>query len=345
MATNKLIQDIIEASGNSLADTLDSSKIMNEKDFITTTIPALNIALSGEIDGGTTPGLLMIAGKSKHFKTLYMLLIAKNYLDTYKDAIMVLFDSEFGAALNYFSGVGIDPKRVVHIPITDIEALKTQASNVLQKIERGNKVFVAIDSVGNLASKKEVDDALEGKSVADMTRAKQLKSLGRIITPHLTIKDIPLVIINHTYEEIGMFPKTIVGGGTGLYYSANDIWIIGRSQEKDGTETTGFKFTINIEKSRTVKEKSKIPVVVDMEKGIDVHSALLDIALESGHIVKPKNGWYQLKGTDKNVREADTGPLLDKLVKDQSFKDFVKEKYKQTARPLIQIEDIEDDEE
>ena len=82
-------------------------------------------------------------------------------------------------------------------------------------LERGDHVMVIIDSVGNLASKKEVDDALEGKSVADMTRAKQMKSLFRMITPHLTIKDIPAVVINHTYKEIGLFPKDIVSGGTG----------------------------------------------------------------------------------------------------------------------------------
>jgi intein/homing endonuclease len=34
-----------------------------------------------------------------------------------------------------------------------------------------------------------------------------------MITPHLTLKDIPMVVVNHTYMEIGLFPKAIVGGG------------------------------------------------------------------------------------------------------------------------------------
>ena len=58
---------------------------------------------------------------------------------------------------------------------------------------------------------EEVEDALEGKSVADMSRAKQVKSLFRMVTPHLNIKDISMVVVNHTYKEIGMFPKDIVG--------------------------------------------------------------------------------------------------------------------------------------
>jgi hypothetical protein len=75
-------------------------------------------------------------------------------------------------------------------------------------------------------TKKEVEDTMNEKSVADMSRAKSLKSLFRMVTPHLTLKDIPLIVVNHTYMEIGMFPKAVVGGGTGIYYSADTIWIL-----------------------------------------------------------------------------------------------------------------------
>ena len=145
---------------------------------------------------------------------------------------MILFyDSEFGAPQGYFDSFGIDTDRVIHSPITDIEQLKHDVMNQLSELERNDRVMVIVDSVGNLASKKEVDDAIDGKSVADMTRAKQMKSLFRMITPHLTLKDIPAVVVNHTYKEIGLFPKDIVSGGTGIYYSADNIFIIGRQQE------------------------------------------------------------------------------------------------------------------
>ena len=133
------------------------------------------------------------------------------------------------------------------------------------------------------------------KSVADMTRAKALKGLFRMITPMLTIKDIPLLAINHTYMEQGMFPKAVVSGGTGVMYSADNVWIIGRRQEKTGTEITGYDFVINVEKSRFVKEKSKIPISVSWEGGIEKWSGLTEVALDIGYVVKPKNGWYQAK--------------------------------------------------
>ena len=150
--------------------------------------------------------------------------------------------------------------------------------------------MIIVDSIGNLASKKEVEDALEGKSVADMTRAKQLKSLFRMVTPHLNLKDIPMVVVNHTYKEMSMYPKDIVGGGTGSYYGADNIWILGRQQDKDDKEIKGYHFVINVEKSRYVREKAKIPITVSFDGGINKWSGLLDIALESGHVIKPSNG-------------------------------------------------------
>ena len=195
------------------SDVLAQSKFFTKKDMVPLSIPILNVAFSGEFGGGFVPGLTMWAGPSKHFKTLFSLIMAKAYMDKYSDAVMLFYDSEFGTPISYFDSIGIDKNRVVHCPLTNIEQLKFDVMKQFEELKRGERVIVLVDSIGNLASKKEVDDALDGKSVADMTRAKQLKSLFRMVTPHLNLKDIPMVVVNHTYKEIGMFPKDIVGGG------------------------------------------------------------------------------------------------------------------------------------
>jgi len=319
------------------SEVLSSSKFFTKKDMIQTTVPVINVALSGRLDGGFVPGLTMWAGPSKHFKTAFSLLMAKSYLDKYKDAAMLFYDSEFGTPQGYFETFGIDMDRVLHTPIKDVEELKFDIMQQLQSLDRGERLIIVIDSIGNLASKKEVEDALEGKAVADMSRAKQIKSLFRMITPHLTLKDIPMVVVNHTYKEIGMFPKDIVGGGTGSYYSADTIFILGRQQDKEGSELKGYNFIINVEKSRYVKEKSKIPISVSFEGGISRWSGLLDIALESGHVVKPSNGWYCRNGEEKKYREKDTDtkefwlPILT----DPTFSEFVRNKYSITNKNII----------
>jgi hypothetical protein len=280
------------------------------------------------------------------------MLLAKSFLDKYDDGIILFYDSEFGAPQAYFDAFKIDTSKVVHSPITDIEQLKFDAMQQLQGLERDDHVMIVVDSVGNLASKKEVEDALEGKSVADMTRAKQMKSLFRMITPHLTIKDIPAIVVNHTYKEIGLFPKDVVSGGTGIYYSADNIYIIGRRQQKTGTEVTGYEFVINVEKSRFVREKSKIIVQVSWEEGISPWSGLLEMGLESGHVIKPSVGWYQKQNPEtgevlpevkRRLKDLD-GNFWLPLLKDEGFNEWVRNRYTLGAGEMQQEfsdEDIE----
>ena len=178
--------------------TIDKSVFFKEQDVVTTPVPMINVALSGDIHGGLTSGLSVLAGPSKHFKTSFALLMAKAYMDEYKDAVMLFYDSEFGAPQKFFESFDIDVSRVLHTPITDVEQLKFDLVGQLENLERNDKVIVVIDSIGNLASKKELEDALSEKSVADMSRAKALKGLFRMVTPYLTMKNIPLLAVNHT---------------------------------------------------------------------------------------------------------------------------------------------------
>ena len=343
-----LVHRLMKNSTIKSTNTIDDSILFNEKDMVATPVPMYNVALSGSITGGLTPGLFMLAGPSKHFKSLFGLLAVSSYMKAYPDSVMLFYDSEFGSPKSYFTSLGIDTARVVHTPITDIEELKFDIVKQLKEINRGDKVIIFIDSVGNLASKKEVEDAENEKSVADMSRAKSLKSLFRMITPHLTLKDIPLIVVNHTYKTLELYSKDVVGGGTGSYYSADTIWILGRQQDKDGTEVSGYRFIINVEKSRYVKEKSKIPITVSFEKGIHKWSGLLDLAIEGGYIVKPSNGWYQLVDRDTGevvgtkMRAADiedNAEIWTKLLSTTDMALYIEQKYKLASNSLMSDDD------
>ena len=204
---------LIKASTSKMTSVLTKSKFFNEKDVVRTKIPMLNIAISGALDGGMQSGLTIFAGPSKHFKSNLGLTMVSAYMKQYPEAICLFYDSEFGITEAYLKSMGVDPERVVHTPVQSVEQLRVDMVNQLDAIERGEKVIVFIDSIGNLASKKETEDALNEKVVADMTRAKSLKSLFRIVTPYFSIKNIPCVAINHTIETIEMFSKTVMTGG------------------------------------------------------------------------------------------------------------------------------------
>jgi len=307
-----LLDKMLKAGSVKGSTVLAKSSFFNDKDPIRTELPIVNIAFCGSLDGGLLPGLTVLAGASKSFKTLLGLYCMKAYLKKYPEGVAILYDSEYGVTPDYLASFDIDIDRVI----------------------------------------QEVEDAENEKSVADMSRAKQLKSLFRIITPKLTGKDIPLVAINHTYKEIGLFPKDVVSGGTGIMYSANQVFIITKAQEKEGTELAGWKFTINIEKSRYVKEKSKLPFTVRYDSGIQKWSSLFELALESGHLTKANQGWY-------NMVNMDTGEIIDpkrrakdienddeffeSLIADEKFKAFIERRFKLNNLEKDDVDAREDD--
>jgi len=349
-----LLDKLKKSSRTAGCAVLSESKLFGVKKLTKTQVPMINTALSGSVDGGLASGLTVLAGPSKHFKTSFALLMAAAYLKEYDDAVLMFYDSEFGSPQAYFESFGIDTSRVLHTPVTNIEELKFDLVHQLNEITRDDKVIVIIDSIGNIASKKEVDDAENMKSVADMTRAKALKGLFRMITPKLTLNDIPLLAVNHTYQTQEMFSKAVVSGGTGVMYSADNVWIIGRRQEKTGTEVMGYNFVINIEKSRFVKEKSKIPISVTWTGGIEKWSGLTEVALDGGYVVKPKNGWYMAKNPSTgdelsgNVRMKDTlkKDFWDVIFDATDFKEYIEKKFKVgTVEMLAPDEEVNMEEE
>lgn len=336
-----LMDRIKKTSSIEIASVLDESEVFGERQLIPTEVPIINIALSGTLKGGLTSGVTEIAGPSKHFKTGIALLMMRSFLRKHKDGIILFYDAEFGTPGSYFETFGIDMKKVFHTPITDVEQLKHDIMIQLAELKRGDPLMIVIDSIGQLASLKEVDDALEGKQVADMTRAKAIKSLFRMVTPHLRIKDIPLILVNHTYKEIGMFPKDIVGGGTGPTFAADTIWIVGRQQEKVEGEVAGYNFIINVEKSRFVKEKSKLSMSVKLDEGIEQYSGLLEIAIDGGFVEKPMPGWYLKKGSKTKVREADTKSeeFWKDILAAEEFNEYIRKRFELAFGDILETPD------
>lgn len=348
---SKLLQKLLKV-GSAGSTILTDSDMFKEHDLIST-IPIINIAYSGKLDGGFGHGLTILAGESKTFKTALALKCMKAYLDRYDDAIAILYDSEGGCTPQYIRSFGIDPDRVIHIPIEHVEQLKFDFVKKLEEIVKGDHVFFLVDSIGQLASKKETDDASDEKSVADMSRAKAIRSLLRLITIQLNKKLLPCFIINHVYQTMEMFSKTVIPGGTAVTFSANTIFVITKSQDKasDG-ELNGWNFTLNIHKSRYVREKAKFPFTVNYESGIQYYSGLLDIAIELGAVIKPNQGWYSRVNLatgeveDKKWRAKDTNSATfwDMLLSSPEFAKKISDRYMLTAGSADDdVVDLQDD--
>lgn len=331
--------------------TLKNSSVFSQSNMMasnvsySTKLKVLNVAFSGSLDGGFGSGLTQFAGPSKHFKTMLMLLCAAAFLRDEPEGVVVFYDNEFGASSDYFESLGIDTDRVFHIPFMHIEDLKFDMVKKLEAFDRKDKVMIIIDSIGNAASKKEVEDAKDEKSVADMTRAKAIKSLWRIVTPYLTMKDIPCITVNHVYSSQGLFASTVVSGGTGIMYSSNNVFIIGRSQVKDGRDVVGYDFKINIEKSRGCREKSVLPFTVTYDGGINEYAGLFELARELGYIKMVSSGWYSrvLNGEveDKKwrLKDAEFDDEFWKPILESDFNETVKSRFKLVSKASTDVEE------
>lgn len=356
MAQSALMQKMLKSGAkNSMAAVLSESKFFNDKAQVTTDLPVLNVAFTGELDGGLVSGLTLFAGESKSFKTLMGLYCLRAYLKKYPEAIAIIYDSEFGITPEYLAANEIDLERVIHVPVEHIEELKFDAVSRLTEVNRGDKVFVMVDSLG-LGSKKELEDAIAEKSVADMTRAKALRSFLRVLTPMLTMKDIPCVAINHTYKTMEMYSKDVIGGGTAPMYFSNQVFIITKSKDQSGEGAkkvlNGFDFTIKVVKSRFVREDSKLSFNVSFENGINKWSAMHDLAILSGDVVSPKQGYYDLVDTDtgeiltdkpvRGQKGTECAEILGVVMKRAKFREFVRNRFKLGQGLFVQEDTSED---
>lgn len=217
-----LLQNLAKSKILKHSTVLNKSTLLTDITRITTKVPMFNVAFSGSPDVGFGSGITVFAGPSKHFKSCFGLLMVSSYMERFvdEDAICLFYDSEFGSSTEYFDAFNIDTSRVLHKPVVDIEELKQALVEDLNKIaeaeaetKKKQRVFIFIDSVGNLASRKEVQDVEDGKTTVDMTRAKMLKSLFRIVTPKIMMADIPCAVVGHTYDTQEMYSKKVVSGG------------------------------------------------------------------------------------------------------------------------------------
>ena len=244
---NDFLKDIIKSTGNEYASLVeDGVEAGDVESFIDTGSYIFNALLSGSIYGGLPSNkLLALAGESATGKTYFLMGIVKNFLDANPDAGVIYFESESAITKQMVVDRGIDPKRMVIVPVTTVQEFRTQAIKVIDTYLAQNEadrkpIFLCLDSLGMLSTTKETLDSAEGKETRDMTRAQVLKATFRVLTLKLGKAKIPMVVTNHTYDVVGsMFPTKEMGGGSGLKYAASSIIYLSKKKEKDGTEVVG----------------------------------------------------------------------------------------------------------
>ncbi len=274
------------------------SNTSSDQGFIGTGSYILNAQLSGSIYGGIPNNrVTAIAGEQATGKTFYAIGIASTFLNDHPDGAVFYFDSEAAATPDLFRDRGLDPARVWHFPIDTIEEFRTQMirilDNLLKTPEKDRKpLLVILDSLGMLASQKELQDAMDDKQVRDMTKSQTIKSVFRIITSKLGKLKIPMIVTNHTYKTMNPYgDPTDMGGGSGLKYAASTIMTLTKSKEKDSSkEVIGNIIKVKTYKSRLTKENTQIATRLFFDsRGLDQYYGLLELGEKHGIFIRKGN--------------------------------------------------------
>ena len=284
---NEFLKDIIKETGNAYASLVsDGVEAGDVDEFIDTGSYIFNGLLSGSIYGGLPANkITALAGESATGKTFFLMGMVKNFLDKNPNSGVVYFESESAITKQMVIDRGIDPERMVILPVTTVQEFRTQALKVLdrylqQDVDIRKPMFMCLDSLGMISTTKEVEDTTDGKETRDMTRAQVLKAAFRVLTLKLGKAKVPMVVTNHTYDSMGLFSTKEMGGGSGLKYAASSIIFLSKKKEKDGTEVIGNIVHCKNHKSRLTMENKMVDVRLTYDKGLDKYYGLLDLAIK-----------------------------------------------------------------
>ena len=186
---NDFLKNVIKEVGNEYASMVSDGVEAGDVDsFIDTGSYVFNALLSGSIYGGLASNkITAIAGESATGKTFFLMGIVKNFLDLNPNAGVIYFESESAITKQMVVDRGIDPERMVMMPVTTVQEFRTQSlkvldSYLLQPESQRQPLFLCLDSLGMLSTTKEVEDTADGKETRDMTRAQVLKAAFRVLT-------------------------------------------------------------------------------------------------------------------------------------------------------------------
>jgi RecA/RadA recombinase len=284
-----VFSDVLRVLENEYATVADEGTSADVVGFIDTGSYALNALYSGSIFKGMPANKISaLAGEEATGKTFFALGIVKNFLDTNDKSLAIIFESEGSVTKEILMSRGVDTKRVLIVPVETIQQFKTQAlrvvENHLNTPEKDRRpLMLVLDSLGMLSTTKEMNDSGSGKEVKDMTRTAEIKAAFRVLTLKLSKAKVPLLVTNHVYQTMGMFPTKEMGGGSGLKYSANNIIALSKSKNKDSEgNVTGIFIRCKNLKSRLIKENTEASVMLSYDKGLDRYYGLIDLALEHG---------------------------------------------------------------
>lgn len=331
------------------ADILAADNVVDE--FLSTNCAPVNLLFSGKILGGIKKGKMStICADSGWGKSL----IGLNCLAAAYKAGMtcVVIDTENAFNIELALSLGIDIDDILIFKTARIPEIKQIYGKINHGLTRAESrdIFVLLDSWGPIVEAQVMEKAEEASSAVNMSSAKFKNELANIINACGNTS----LIVNHVYESLQMYgEKFAVPGGKRLFFNSDAIVLASsaaKAKDKEGN-IYGKVITAGVKKGRAAKEFSKTKFLIEHSGGINPYFGLLEDAVDSGVVVKVKQGIsvvYQRVGIDaddKTWKESDLycAAFWIPLYKSEVFNHYVEKKYAfEDATLVASVENIMD---
>jgi RecA/RadA recombinase len=287
-----------------MGSTMDVSTFSEISEYISMGSRILNLCMTGSVFGGIPNNRAVeLMGPSGVGKTFVMLCAAKNaQLMGYK---IYWYDSENAVDKKLMEQFGIDVSQVWYEPCNTVEGFRHSVYNLTDKLVTAQrdgykipKVMIFLDSIGNLGTLKEHNDAESGSTKEDMTRAKRIKSLFRILMTKMAEVKVPFLYSNHTYKTTDFHAAWKGSGGSGREYGASIILMLTKAKLKDKkkeNQQVGIVLTAKPNKNRFAKPNI-VKTHLDYTTGLNEFTGLQDYmnwgwndhGVEKGSIITAK---------------------------------------------------------
>jgi RecA/RadA recombinase len=324
------LDDLMKATGNDLAKSVEEGIIAGDvSDYIDTGSYMLNALVSGSIYKGLPSNkIVAFAGEKATGKTWYIVGLVKKFLDDNPSGGVYYFESESALTKEMLANRGIDIRRMFVLPVSTIQEFRTQSIKLLDKYlereDKDQKIMICLDSLGMLSSTKEIEDTTAGLETKDMTKAQLIKATFRVLTLKLGRANVPMLVTNHVYANIGggIYAGNMMSGGSGIQYAASSIVMLSKKKEKDGTEVIGNIIHCKNLKSRLTVENKVVDTLLTYSSGLKRYYGLTELAEKYG-VFKKVGSRYELpdgtkvfgKSINKDPEKYFTEEILNQLDK------------------------------
>jgi recombination protein RecA len=306
-------------------------------EFFDTGNLALNFALTGKFDEGWPVGhMTVISGDPSTGKSLIIKQAIAFFLKKYPDGVVILDDTERSFVKYLNEGEAqIDFDRFIRLSTNSVEeharTLFDGVKNTQGKItteplvpklfNSGFKhIMVAVDSMAAWSTEHELDVGLDK---ADMSKAKILKALFRIIKEDWQKYNVTYMATNHLIFTIGDFmsgPRKIEPGGGGPAFQASVrlcLALASKLKLKDNS-IVGITVRAQTNKNRFAPPFRTCEFKIMYDTGLDKYSGLIELLKGLGLVKTGDGGWYHIVGTNQKFQSrniAEVWPKLQELLK------------------------------